>query len=151
MSVRMIAGVCMGVLVLMMTVSPTPALTIHPAVLKNFVGPFKKPGDPILRPTFFNRPRMMEQRLVQRIGGQGSNALPGEQQPGAIYSRQMVESISPKAGRGQESVYPVVARGPALPEEWNRSLRSCKGSGSCGQNMDNTLNLLMRMMETGKR
>ncbi|XP_066953029.1 uncharacterized protein [Macrobrachium rosenbergii] len=149
MPARTLLGLCFGVLVIMMSVSPAPALTIHPAVLKNFVGPFRKQGEPVLRPTFFDRPRMVGQRLVNR-SGQGVN-IPAAVRQSDYYGRQLTEGDASIVDGGQEAIYPAAIRGPQSQDEWNRSLRSCKGSGSCSQNMDNTLNLLMRMMETGKR
>ncbi|XP_068225033.1 uncharacterized protein [Palaemon carinicauda] len=147
---RTILGLCFGILVVMMSVSQAPALTIHPAVLQNFVGPYRKQGEPILRPTFFDRPRMLGQRLVNRAG-QGMSIPTSVRQLDSHYARQLTEGEAGIADVGQEAIYPAAIRGPPSQNEWNRSLRSCKGSGSCSQNMDKTLNLLMRMMETGKR
>ncbi|KAK7066050.1 hypothetical protein SK128_014339 [Halocaridina rubra] len=121
-SVRAALGVCLGVLLIMKMMSPASALTIHPAVLKNFVGPYRKPGDPILQSTWFERPRMMGERFVDR-NAHGANFISGGQPPYAIFTRQGMENAASKEN-GQELVYPAAAfKGPASPEEWNRSLR----------------------------
>ncbi|XP_071532417.1 uncharacterized protein [Panulirus ornatus] len=136
-STRAVMSVCVGVLLVMALVPTTPAITIHPAVLKNFVGPYRKPGEPVLRPSY-DRSRYLRQRLMQEATAAG------------LRSRQP-EALLAEGALAQEPAYPVAAGAPAPPEEWNRPLRSCTGSASCAQNMDNTLNLLMRMMETGRR
>ncbi|XP_069938187.1 uncharacterized protein [Cherax quadricarinatus] len=128
-------GACMGVLVVIMVTPATHAITIHPAVLQNFVGQYRKPGEPVLR-SAFDRPRFLRQRLLQDV-------------PASLRSRH-AQSYLGDSALLQES-YPVAAEVVAPAEEWNRPLRSCTGSASCAQNMDNTLNLLMRMMETGRR
>nr|XP_045592394.1 uncharacterized protein LOC123754234 [Procambarus clarkii] len=127
-------GACVGVLVVLVVTPPAHAITIHPAVLKNFVGSYRKAGEPVLRPTF-DRPRYLRQRLVE------------EMVPRSRPAEGYLEDVTLL----QDS-FPASARAVSAPhEEWNRPLRSCAGSASCAQNMDNTLNLLMRMMETGRR
>ncbi|XP_045133030.1 uncharacterized protein LOC123517144 [Portunus trituberculatus] len=121
-------GVVVGVAVAaVMVLLPAPclSLTIHPAVLRNFVGPYRKPGEPVLRPN------------VEAV----------RHQPPASSVR--FSPAQPFAAK--EPFFPVALTGSSPAREWNRPLRSCAGSASCAQNMDNTLNLLMRMMETGRR
>ncbi|XP_047474988.1 uncharacterized protein LOC125029178 [Penaeus chinensis] len=130
MSVRTMLAVSLGVLVLLALAQPAPAITIHPAVLKNFVGPYRKPGEPVLRGPFFDRSRVVRQRLMK---------------PVSILARRPEAEVSP------QEIFLGAVETPAQPEEWNRSLRSCADTGSCAQNVDNTLNYLMRMMETGRR
>ncbi|KAK8398082.1 hypothetical protein O3P69_003772 [Scylla paramamosain] len=123
-------GVVVGVAVAAMVLLPAPclSLTIHPAVLSNFVGPYRKPGEPVLRP----------------------NVEPVRHHDGpAPASSLRFSPAQPFAAK--EPFFPVALTGSSPSREWNRPLRSCAGSASCAQNMDNTLNLLMRMMETGRR